>query len=268
MDEGPHGQGHKGGGVGGAAINVELAAPGRQVGKGQGGGADDPAVKVVGEVLGGLEALAAAGGAAEVVRLGVGGAVKGLRDGFADDDARVHGAVGKVLDDVGVVEEGDARHSVVAVVGGDGGEALGDRVSQVAVLDAAADAAVARTQEAPRPRLGRRQPGLHGQVGPCRCGHEQRHAAHVDGHHLRRRAAASHHVGERQVGAGRHGRRREHRRVGVQGGHGGGEVGALRVEGSGAAAAAAVLRGRRGGEGRRAEGQGSGGWELHGGRAL
>lgn len=185
-------------------------------------------------------------------------AVEGVGDGLAHDDARVHGAVGKVLDDVGVVEEGQAAHAVVAVVGGDGGEALVDRVGQVAVLDAAAQAAVAGAQEAARPGVGGRQPDLHGQVGPGRGGHEDGNAAHGDTDDLRGGGAAGVDVGERQVRAGGHGGRVQHRRVGVERGHGGGEVGALRVEGGGGGGgAAAVLRGRRGAAGEGcAEGQG------------
>lgn len=233
VDDGPHGEGDKGGGVGGALQGVKGATPGGEVVKGQGGRAHDPAVKVVGEVLRRLEALAAARGAAEVVGLVVGGAVKGLGEDLAHDDARVHGAVGKVLDDLAVVVKGEATRAIVAIVGGDGGEAQVDRVGEVDVLDAAAEAAVAGAQEAAGPGVRGRQPGLHGQVGAVRGGHQERDTAHVDGDDLGALAARGVRVGEGEVGARGDGGRELHRGVGVEGAHGGGEVGALGGEGGG-----------------------------------
>jgi hypothetical protein len=75
---------------------VKVPAPRRQIIEGQRRRADDVPVKVPGERLRGLEALAAAGGAAEVVGLGVRAAVEGGGEELADEDVGVEGAVGEV----------------------------------------------------------------------------------------------------------------------------------------------------------------------------
>lgn len=189
-------------------------------------------------------------------------AIEGFGDFLADDNARVHGPVGKILHDLTVIVERLAAHAIVPVVRRHGGEAQVDGVCEVHVLDAPAQPAVARAQKAASPGVGGREPDFHGEVGPVRGGHEDGHAAHVDGDDLGALAARGVGLREGEVRAGGDGGSVLHGGVGVEGAHGGGEIGAFRVEGG------TVLGDRRCGGGQSgAEGErpGSpGGEQLHG----
>lgn len=89
VDDGPHCRGHKGGRRVGPQDAEEVVRRVVQMVEVDGGRAGDDAVKVVREVLSFLEALAAAGGAAEIVGLEVFLAVETRGELFAYDDAGV-----------------------------------------------------------------------------------------------------------------------------------------------------------------------------------
>lgn len=252
MNDGPHGRRYKSRRVRGPSVGVEVTAPARQVVERHGRGADDPAVEVIREVLSFLEALPPTRRASEVVRFGVLLSKEGLGDFLAHDHARVHGTVREILDDLAVVVEGHAGLSIVAIVGGHGGEALVDGVGQVIELDAPANATIPGAQEATGPCLGRREPDFHGKVGAVGGGHEQVDPAHVDGDDLGAGAARSGGFGEAQICAGCYWGGVTHRRVGIEGADGRRKVGAFGVK-----IASAVLRYRRCGSQDGAQGEGS-----------
>ncbi|QBZ55071.1 hypothetical protein PoMZ_10787 [Pyricularia oryzae] len=124
-----------------------------------GGGAQQHAVKVLGVQQRRREALPAARRAAGVVAVRGLGAVVLRRQLPADHGLDVDGAVAKVDNGLGVVEEEvEPGAAVVPGVGADRREAHARSHLQGRVLDAAADAARARREEAALPRVG--QPRL------------------------------------------------------------------------------------------------------------
>ncbi|CRK27481.1 hypothetical protein BN1708_004373 [Verticillium longisporum] len=188
------------GGAWRASLCEEAAAPRREVCEGESGGAGDDAVKVFGEVLCLLEALATAGRAAEIVRLCVLLAVECLGDLLAENDAQVEGPVGEILNDARVVEEGFANGAVVAVVRADGGEALRHGVVDVLILDTSASATVAGAQEATSP-VGW-QPDLDARVARRSGGGEHGDTADVNVNNLAGAVTGRMVPRERQVRAG------------------------------------------------------------------